>query len=203
MAKVNVSITNDSWLDEANTATNHGTDQTLKVGTQADAGRTQRAKYGIFYPSYPNLGSVTVTRARLRIDVNSITGSQGVDLFCNRLVSTGWTEGAVTWSQKTLVAAWAGGGAISGLDYSVVNEATLSLPVLTGLQWLELGKDLGQDLYDNAAAFILRSGVPGSWKNNDFFDMDSSETLVGNPPLLELSYHTPALKRKTRAVSIA
>ncbi len=137
----------DTWLSAAQTTTNYGTDDELRVGFSSSSSSRWNTMFGIDLAQSGFHDNVTITQATLALNVKQANGTPTVRSWV--AYDETWEANTTTWGD------WAVGGALGNQDSGgLMDEVTL----LNNSPWLEL--DITRAL--NTAHYRYRTGMDPS-----------------------------------------
>ena len=162
-----VIATADSWLDQASTAANHGTDATLRV--RSGIGSNRRALVQFTLPTVP--AGCSVTTATLRLNNQAPVLGRTIQAL---RVDASWTEsgaGGVTWANQPATTGTA---------------ATATTPLLAGaMNWTVTAQVQAMYTAGSSYGFLLRDQNEGSLVSfEQQFDSKESGTSTLRPRLI-------------------
>jgi PQQ-like domain len=168
----------DSWIDAANTGTNHGAATTLQV--QSLNGQAQRTLVLFDLSIVPNAGIKTAT-----LTLNVASPPLLTRTYSANLVTSFWNEPDVTWNDRVATTPWgAAGGNFDGTVTSNANvgllSTTVSWTVTKSLQtWYNGTPNYGFLIKDNTETDLVATTTKFSSKE---------DATPANRPTLTLTF---------------
>lgn len=178
----------DTWLDQANPATNYGGSSALTVTSLYldPSERNSRAILKFNISSIP-AGSI-ISSATLKLKAFSMWDATGRTYWAYRLTTTDWVEIECTWNNKATGTGWS----TAGGDYTTDDGAWDIVPAegewmdWTVTEQVQTAIDGGID-----AHFLIKDGTESAATTH--YVSFCAETYGATAPILEVTYTVPAL----------